>query len=313
MQSEALILRSLADTYSQALGDINMAIETDYLAIQALTDQIDQLDPGDPQIPILISRRRSKVYQKAYQEALRGQVSTILNQLQTRQYLTVADYLQTCYTDGFIGSIFDLHGQGIPIIVPIDQQAIVRAVQLDSKISEGLYTRMGQDVNTLKRRITAEISRCMANGTNYSQCAKQLEARAKIGYNNAARIARTEGHRIQTTATMDACLAAKERGADVVKQWDATMDGVTRKSHAAVDGEVRELDKPFSNGLMYPGDSRGPAKEVIDCRCALLQRARWALDKSELQKLQARAAYFGLDKARRFEDFRRIYMDATAA
>ena len=28
---------------------------------------------------------------------------------------------------------------------------------------------------------------------------------------------------------------------------------------------------------MYPGDPSGRAEEVINCRCALLQRARWAL------------------------------------
>ena len=66
-------------------------------------------------------------------------------------------------------------------------------------------------------------------------------------------------------------------GADVVKQWDATLDGLTRESHVAVDGEIRELDEPFSNGLMFPGDPSGGAAEVINCRCAYLQRARWAV------------------------------------
>ena len=50
------------------------------------------------------------------------------------------------------------------------------------------------------------------------------------------------------------------------------------KSHQKVDGEIRELDEPFSNGLMFPGDPAGGAAEVVNCRCALLQRARWALD-----------------------------------
>ena len=37
----------------------------------------------------------------------------------------------------------------------------------------------------------------------------------------------------------------KEKGADVLKQWDATFDDSTRESHAAVDGEFWEIDKPF--------------------------------------------------------------------
>lgn len=66
------------------------------------------------------------------------------------------------------------------------------------------------------------------------------------------RIARTEGHRIQCQSGMDACYKAKEKGANVVKQWDATLDVKTRTSHVQVDGEIRELDEKFSNGLMFP-------------------------------------------------------------
>ena len=66
-------------------------------------------------MPILESRRRSKAYQKAYQENLRGQVSGILDDMQQRQFSTVAGYLQACYTDGFVGSMYDMQGQGVPL------------------------------------------------------------------------------------------------------------------------------------------------------------------------------------------------------
>lgn len=79
---------------------------------------------------------------------------------------------------------------------------------------------------------------------------------------------------------------AKSRGANVLKQWDATLDGRTRPSHARIDGEIRETDEEYSNGLMFPGDPSGPAAEVINCRCVSKTRARWALDADELQKLQ---------------------------
>ena len=133
---------------------------------------------------------------------------------------------------------------------------------------------MGVDVANLKKRITAEVSRSVSTGRTYTQLAHSLDRLTGIGFNNAVRIARTEGHRIQVQAGMDACYKAKYIGADIVKQWDATLDKKTRKSHARVDGEVRELDEKFSNGLMYPGDPNGPAGEVIQCRCALLERDR---------------------------------------
>ena len=108
-----------------------------------------------------------------------------------------------------------------------------------------------------------------------------------VDKNKAMRIARTEGHRVSQEATYNVQVEAKERGADIVKQWDSTLDGKTRDSHRAVDGEVREIEEKFSNGLMFPSDPNGTASEVVNCRCVLLQRAKWALSDEQFTK-QAR-------------------------
>ena len=102
---------------------------------------------------------RSIVYQKQYQESLKKQVSGIIDKLHDEDYKTVSEYLEKCYDDGFIGTMYDLQGQGIPMCFPLDQESMVRAVQLDSKISKGLYSRLGEDVNVLKKKITAQVSR----------------------------------------------------------------------------------------------------------------------------------------------------------
>jgi hypothetical protein len=311
LNNEEAVIKRLNQVYNKSLNDINDKIKNLTFTIDKLQQEYDWMDPDDPKREKIKSQIQSKIYQKQYQEQLQSQVDGILKQMQTKSYLTVSDYLNGCYTDGFIGTIFDAHGQGVPIITPINQEAMVRAVQLESKISKGLYTRLGEDVDLLKKKITAEVTRAIATGESYAKTAKQLANQTRIGYNNAVRIARTEGHRIQTTATMDAMYAAKDKGANVVKQWDATLDGRTRHSHAVVDGEIRELNKSFSNGLDFPGDPDGQAAEVVNCRCALLQRAKWALDDDELKTLQDRAKYFGLDKAENFEDFKKKYLKAT--
>lgn len=311
LNNEEEVIRRLEKVYGKSLEDIETKIKSLTFKIGELQQEYDWLDPDDPERARIKSMIQSKIYQKNYQEQLRAQVDGILKQMQTQSYLTVSDYLDECYTDGFIGTIFDAHGQGVPIFAPLDQEAMVRAVQLESKISAGLYTKLGIDIDKLKGRIAANVSRGISTGMTYKQVAQQINGSMKTGFNNAVRIARTEGHRIQTTATMDAMTAAKEKGADVVKQWDATLDGNTRSSHRQVDGEIRELNKPFSNGLDFPGDPGGRAAEVINCRCALLQRARWALDEDELQVLKDRAAYHGLNKSTEFDDFKAKYLQAV--
>ena len=206
--------------------------------------------------------------------------------------------------------MYDIAGQGIPLVMPINQAQAVKAVLTDSKVSGTLYGALGVDVDHLKKTITQEISRGIATSLPYRDIARNLSNAAGIPLNRAKVITRTEGHRIQQTATVDAQQAAKAKGADVVKQWDAALDARTRESHAMVDGEIRELDEPFSNGLMFPGDPEGRPEEVINCRCTSDTRARWALGEAELQILKDRAEYFGIDKTKNFEEFQQKYLVA---
>ena len=161
------------------------------------------------------------------------------------------------------------------------------------------------------------------NGSSWNEVAANLARKFKNtpfskAYNNAIRIARTEGHRIQNQAALDAQEKAKSKGADVVKQWDATLDGKTRDSHRKLDGQIREVDEPFEvDGMKAdaPGMFGYPAEDC-NCRCALLQRARWALDEDELETLRERASFhgllvddsnkFGTEKAKDFSKFKRL-------
>lgn len=321
LNNEKEVIRRLRLTYGQALKDVDTNIKNldmDINGIQVTIDMFDNMGGSPEDKAQLQSMLQSKIYQKQYQEALQGQIDDVMKKLHKNAYATVDEYVNDCYSEAFIGAAFDLHGQGIPLIMPIDQESVVRAVQLDSKINKGLYFHLGESVNGLKQTISNEVSRGLVNGSTYAQIAQQISFKMVGTYQNpggamayAMRIARTEGHRIQCQAGMDACYKAKDMGADVVKQWDSTLDGRTRSSHRKVDGEIRELDEPFSNGLQFPGDPSGVAEEVIHCRCALLERARWALDDDELETLKQRAEYYGLDKSENFEDFKKKYLKAV--
>lgn len=105
--------------------------------------------------------------------------------------------------------------------------------------------------------------------------ARNISNWGRADLNRSKRIARTEGHRVQCKADLNCAYRARQMGCDTVKQWNATLDGKTRDSHAAIDKEWKELEEPFSNGLMYPGDPKGKAAEVINCRCSLDDVPRW--------------------------------------
>lgn len=299
LNSEQKTLDELKQVYQKALRDCEQKI-------RELSERTD------------MENLQSIIYQKQYQEALKAQLEGVLSNLQSNSYATVSDYLAKCYRDGYTGVMYDLQQTGIPIIMPIDQAAVVRAIQTDSKLSKSLYDKMGEDVTYLKKAVRAEVSRGIANGSTWNEVAGKLSRHMantpfQKAYNNSIRIARTEGHRIQVQSALDAQHVAKSKGADIVKQWDATLDGATREHHQMLDGQIREVDEPFevANLKVEAPGMFGLASEDCNCRCCLLQRARWALDDEELQTLKDRAAYFDLDKAKEFEEYQEKYLGIT--
>lgn len=311
LDSEDAVIKELEKQYKKALKDINDKIKLFDTDIKQLQEAINTDGLDEATKAVLQSQQQAKVYQKQYQQALKGQISGVLDNLHAQQYATIDKYLKESYTDGFVGTMYSIHKQGVPLIMPIDQAAVVKAVLTDSKIVEGYYNHLGVNYAKLKKTITQEASRGIASGLSYAEIARNINAVSGSGLSNAKRIARTEGHRIQQASGYNVQQEAKKKGCDVVKQWDAALDKRTRPSHAQVDGEIREIDEKFSNGLMYPGDPHGSAAEVINCRCTSDTRAKWALDETELQTLKERAEYFGLDKSESFEDFKKKYLKAA--
>lgn len=62
--------------------------------------------------------------------------------------------------------------------------------------------------------------------------------------------------------------AAKHAGVKASKTW-RTTSGKPRSTHSAMSGQTVALDKKFSNGAMWPGDTRLPEDQRAGCRCVL--------------------------------------------
>lgn len=292
LTDEESVIKDLEKSFQRALQDI----ETKIKILQA--DEMTQ----------------SKIYQIQYQRALKAQIEGIVEKLHGDNFTSIQQYLNECYTNAFVGTMYALHGQGMPVLAPIDQDAAVRAVMTDSKISEGLYEALGVDSKALKKSIQREISVGLSSGATYAEITRNISFATGAPLSRAKTIVRTEGHRVQQASSADARDAAKAQGCSIVKQWDSTLDGKTRDTHRELDGQIRETDKPFESSsgrkARYPGDFGDPAEDC-NCRCVALTRATWDLDESELKTLKERAAFFGLDKTGSFKDFEKKYLKAA--
>lgn len=282
------------------------AIEVIYQeALKAIRELILLYESG-----LQTENRRNR---KKYQEALQEQVEAILEKLHTEEYTTINEYLKDSYTDSYLGTMYNLHGQGFPLLLPIDQALVVKAVQIDSKISGNLYKSLGADVDQLKKVIAQEIARGIATNRTRTQIARNIANQAQIPLKRARTIVATETHRVQEESAQNVREAAKNEGCNIVKQWDAILDGRTRDAHRRLDGQIRGVNELFEmDGMtaLYPGGF-GIASMDCNCRCIALTRAKWALGAKELKQVKERATAVGLDKVKTFGEFKRKYNEAV--
>lgn len=292
IKAEKQILKELEEQYKRALEEIN-----DHIA--------KMLGSQNANLPHMIHRVE-------YQRMVKQQVQSALDKLHSTEYESVMAYLNDCYTDAFVGTVYTLHHQDVPVIVPIDQNMAVKAITLDTRLKETMYEEMGKDISQLKKTIRSEITRGISSGMMYSDIAMNLKNAAGIPMRRAKTIARTEAGRVQEQASHDAAIKAMSKGADLVKQWSAIRDGKTRDAHRMLDKQTKEMNEYFEiNGqkALHPHDFGDPAMDC-NCRCTTLHVARWALDEEELATMKERAAFFGIDKTDNINDFKKKYLGA---
>ena len=269
LNSEIDVLNALEESYQKALNDINGVIAK--LLARKDTENLQAI-----------------IYQLKYQRLLKSEIEGFLNALHTQNYQLIDDYLKDSYITAHIGTLFDLQGQGVPLILPLNQEQMISAITLNSKLSAPLYNTLGYNVQHLKINVASEISRGIAQRLTYAEIARNLSATTKVDFNKTFRIARTEGHRIQQEATYNLQARAKEKGAKIFKQWDSTLDKKTRPTHRELDGQMIGVNDYFhSSGggkALYPGGFGDP-KEDCNCRCCLVQVAEWELSDDAFTKM----------------------------
>lgn len=303
LKGERRVLDEMRENYKVALGRVNA--------------RISKLSGRDD---------LSGIRQKRYQEALAEQIGAIIDDLGRSANRTLGEYLRSCYQDGFVGTLYNLQKQGIPLAFPLDQAKAARAVTMSAdgvKLSKRIYS----NADKLKRQVVAEITRGFADASSSTRVAANIAADTDIeasikrnvkgrtdqAFRRSMTIARTEKGRVMADARLDAMRKAKEAGADIVKQWDSTMDSRTRKDHRELDGQIREIEEPFEvrgHKAMAP-HKFGRPEEDINCRCTCLQRARAALEMPEGARASKwdgdKQCFVDLSDAKSYQDFKRRY------
>lgn len=158
------------------------------------------------------------------------------------------------------------------IYLPKKKINIPKDKQWNMKVFEGALRKgimEGESPRKIAKKLFPEIMR----KTDFTGKTKE-EIYGKGGIiaknkNSAIRNARTMVTGAENSGRLDSYKELAKQGVIQKKEWIATPDDRTRPSHIDIDGEEQDIDKPFSNGCMFPGDGRGPAEEVWNCRCSM--------------------------------------------
>lgn len=295
LKSELEVIEELEKSYKQAIKDINRVIA----GLMARKD----------------TENLQAIYQIKYQNALKSELEGFLSVLHTRNYTLIDNYLKDCYQNAHIGTLFDLQGQGVPLMLPLNQEQMISAITLNSKLSAPLYNTLGFNIDFLKTSVRMEISRGIAQALSYQEIARNIKNTTNVDYNKSLRIAKTEGHRIQNESAYNVQVEAIKKGANIVKQWDSTLDGKTRPTHRTLDGQIVGVNEYFKSEsgykALYPGDFGVPSEDC-NCRCVILQRAKWALTDEEFTKMNGKTNELQhFESVDDYNKFKNIFWEVT--
>jgi hypothetical protein len=132
---------------------------------------------------------------------------------------------------------------------------------------------------TTKSVINRIINRGLEEGWTNQEIATKIKRIGAISNSHRAKkIARTETHTASNHSLIHSMLQYQHNSnTEWLKEWFATKDDRTRIPHRLADGEKKELNDFFirtGEPMMYPGDPRGSAWNIVYCRCVTLFRRK---------------------------------------
>lgn len=157
-----------------------------------------------------------------------------------------------------------------------DRSTVERLIRDNPNLLPKAKVNIPKDLRWNKQHVNNAVLQGILQGESNDKIASRLQTVTSMNHAAAIRNARTMTTGAENAGRTDSYKRAAEMGIELEQEWLATLDGRTRDSHRALDGERIPLAKDkwhpakFSNGCRYPGDPEGPAWEVYNCRCTLV-------------------------------------------
>ena len=147
-------------------------------------------------------------------------------------------------------------------------------------ISQFTANNVGDITETTRKYIKKEIELGIEAGLEIGTIASNIRKSTAFKPTRSTLIARTESHQAMNFGSLE---VAKKMGLKKpIKEWASALDERTRSWHSTMSGKRVDVDKDFTvqtpvkgggiieKPMAYPGDAKGGASNVINCRCFVL-------------------------------------------
>lgn len=271
--------RRIKKVYVQAYEETEAKLQ-DYLSRFAAKDKIktDQLRAGKiTQDEYNYWRKGQVMIGKRWQEMVNSLAADYTNANRLAMSM-VGDLLPGVYALNHDYGTFQVEkGSMVDTSYTLyDRSTVERLIRDNPNLLPKAKVNIPKDLRWNKQHVNNTVLQGILQGESNDKIASRLQTVTSMNHTAAIRNARTMTTGAENAGRTDSYKRAAEMGIELEQEWLATLDGRTRDSHRALDGERIPLAKDkwhpakFSNGCRYPGDPEGPAWEVYNCRCTLV-------------------------------------------
>lgn len=210
------------------------------------------------------------IFLKAFRKYLKEQEQRILENIGENKGWSMKDIEHFINKDFEIKVTFQTFFPILQEVLRGSGENTYQGFTLSSNITSWLAGRTEifaqQITDTTFNQLQKQFKESLENQESRQELVKRIEnTYDDISKGRAKTIARTEVQGAMQKGTFE----GYQQSGVPIKIWVAVIDGKTRDSHRALDGEEVDIRSPFSNGLMFPSDPSGEASQTINCRCSI--------------------------------------------
>lgn len=270
------LLRRLRLSYLQASISLQQKID-DYMEQFEKEDAMMRAlyDSGELSHEDFLKWRQKAVMETQQWKDMREQLTNDLMNQDRIATDIINDALPEVYAENHNYGTYEAEvGSGIDTTYTMyDKNTVARLLRENQDLLPN-YHKPDLDISKDKlwnrQHIQSAVLQGILTGEPMGDIAKRFQSVVGMDERAAMRNARTAVTGAENAGRIDSYLRAETMGIKMKQVWMATLDGRTRDSHAAIDGEKIDVGRKFSNGCRYPGDPEGAPAEIYNCRCTLV-------------------------------------------